>query len=161
MTNIAVTRSSPHARQNWSVTTTRLNRPYASPAVTWALSRNRTSDRKPDTRHGAPVHVVRPCDPHRPVVALFDHSHQAAGIRIGQVAQQHGVDEAEHRGIRADAQRHDQDGRHGEPGTPSQHPDRVVNVLDQFVHDPDVPHVAALLLALLDACFRRWLMAHP
>jgi hypothetical protein len=26
-----------------------------------------------------------------------------------------------------------------------------VNVLDQFVHDPDVSHVAALLLALVDS----------
>ena len=66
-------------------------------------------------------------------------------ISVRKVTKQHSVDDAEHRGIRADAQRErDHDGS-SESNVASEHACRVARVLQQIVDESQAPHRASLL----------------
>ena len=59
---------------------------------------------------------------------------QLAGLRKGQRAQKERVDEAEHSGVRADAQAQRENGEHGEAGTLGEKPRGVANICEQALH---------------------------
>jgi len=63
-----------------------------------------------------------------------DHApHQDAGVSQRQRTQQHGIDEAEHRGIGPDAQREDEDREARDGWRPHEAAQAVANVLGELV----------------------------
>ncbi len=71
-------------------------------------------------------------------------------FRIWQRTQQHGIDDAEDRRVRADAQRQREDGNQGESGILQQHSRAVTKILQQVLDEADSSHIAAFLLSLLN-----------
>jgi hypothetical protein len=65
--------------------------------------------------------------------AFPDH-HEFAGAGVGQLAKQHGVDDAEDGAVGADAEREGDDDEGGEPGVSDEHPACVAPVLQQCAH---------------------------
>ena len=63
--------------------------------------------------------------------------HQLLGLRVGQRAQQHAVDDREDRGVGADAQGQREDRDQGEPGRAQQAPGGVADIAQQVIHAPD------------------------
>ncbi len=63
------------------------------------------------------------------------HVGEPFGVRDREPLQQRGIDEAEHRGVGADAQREGEHRRRGEAGLLTQHPDRIAHILPEIRHD--------------------------
>ncbi len=68
------------------------------------------------------------------LLLLFPESHDAIGVFVWQGPQQNGVDHAENRAIRADAQRQREHRHRGETGVLSQHSHAIPDVLPQRSH---------------------------
>ena len=80
--------------------------------------------------------------------------HQAIGFRERQRPQHHGVHHREHRGVDADAETKNDDGREREAGLLEQPADAVTEVASQRLDQRDAAPVAVGLLGLLDAAKR-------
>ena len=52
-------------------------------------------------------------------------------MRVGQRPEQHGIDDAEHGGVGADAERDGQDGHRGEAGRPPKRAQGVSDLVDE------------------------------
>jgi len=63
---------------------------------------------------------------------LFQHAHDAVGVRVRQGPEEHAVDKAEDRGVRADAQGQRQDRNGGESGAAAQRSEGVSQVLRKW-----------------------------
>jgi len=74
----------------------------------------------------------------------------AVGIRVRQRAQEHAVDDAEHRRAGADAERQREDGGRGEPGPLAQDARAVPEVGPQNLDEPEPPDRAGVLLGQRD-----------
>ena len=66
---------------------------------------------------------------------LSEHRHETVGVRVRQRPQEHGVDDAEHGGVGADAKGERKDGDEREGRTPPPEPKRIANVLHHLVPD--------------------------
>ena len=73
---------------------------------------------------------------------LLADAHDGAGIRVRQRPQQDAVDDAEHGGVRPDAQREDEHHGGREAGTSPQAADRVAQVAPQIVEPAPAPCAA-------------------
>jgi len=76
---------------------------------------------------------------------------ETIGVGVGERPQQHGVDDAECRGGRADAEREDDDRGDREPRRSPEQPETEAGVLAQGVQKSQPPDVADALLERLDA----------
>src|SRR5205085_1717608 len=70
----------------------------------------------------------------RPGPAVLAQNHDATGIWIWQRSQQHGIDDTEDGGVRADAERNREHGDGSEAGLFGQHSQGKTNILEQRVH---------------------------
>ena len=82
---------------------------------------------------------------------LFPERDEATGIRIRQRTQQHRVDEAEDRGVCADAERQREHGDHREARALAKRAQGVSCVLERALDQADAARVPALLTALIEA----------
>src|SRR2546421_8549747 len=64
-------------------------------------------------------------------------------MNIGQRLQKHAIDDAEDRGVRADAQRERHNGHQGKAGIFTQHARGVAQVLEEFIEPKRAPLVAS------------------
>src|SRR5262245_2343607 len=71
-------------------------------------------------------------------------------IGVRKWIEEHYIDDAEERRVRADAERQRDDGNQGEPGFLHQHPDAVMQVLSQFFEPSPTPHLARHLFDQTD-----------
>jgi hypothetical protein len=99
-----------------------------------------------------PVHEIERADP----VAgrrrrRFPHADNPFRVGIGQRLQKHGVDQAEHGGVGADADGHHADGHERKPRIPSQEQQAVADVPHERIDPPHAAAVAVLFLHPLDA----------
>jgi hypothetical protein len=72
--------------------------------------------------------------------------HNPVGVAIRQRLQQHGIHDAEHGRVGADPERHDENGKRRETGTPSQAPPRIPEIPQQVADVIHASHIAAFLL---------------
>jgi len=73
------------------------------------------------------------------------------GLWIRQPAKQNGIDDAEDRGIRADAERERDHCRHREAGSLAQRAHREAKILDEIFETADAASVAAFFLSKFEA----------
>ena len=72
-------------------------------------------------------------------------------IRVGQRVEHHGMHDAEHRCVRADRERHDEDAEPGRAAGPAQRPDGVAQVLQSGLEQRDAAAIAVGFLYGLEA----------
>ena len=79
---------------------------------------------------------------------------QALRLRDGKRLQQQRIDEAEDRGVRADAERKRQDGDDRECRRSTQQPERIADISAQLVDDAQPEHLPAFVSPGVDAAKR-------
>src|ERR1700733_7018724 len=73
------------------------------------------------------------------------HEHQLLGMWIGKRLQQHRIDDAEDRSVRADTQRERENGHRGKSGTLAQHAQSKSHILPKRFEESDAVHAIYLL----------------
>ena len=83
----------------------------------------------------APVDIVRPGHRHAgEQLGLLVQKDEAVGVAVRQRAQEDGVDRAEDRRVRPDAERQREDSHQGEAGVLDEHPQGEAQILEKRVH---------------------------
>jgi hypothetical protein len=77
---------------------------------------------------------------------VVDHD-DTTRVAVRQGTHQNRIDDREDRGIRADPERHDQNGKRGKARTPAETSDCIPEIASKIIDEIHAAHIAAFLLA--------------